>query len=174
MAPFLSRNQDLWEELLLHNMPVKGGMRNQDNQNFVWFSFLGTGKGIDPNIRYDVVTNFFRKYDKGNIVNLITIQDENQRRAIDLTDQKTKAFLMKHLLFCGRYELFLEEAPLHESDTSYVIKAKDHRVGEDYLVEFDGCVESINDNKKLITQGFLKSEYNSFKDCMVSMVNLER
>ncbi len=143
-------------------------MRNQDSQDFVWLSFLDSGKGIDSNIRYDIITNLFRGYDKREIVNLISIQDENQSRAIDLTDMKTKAYLMQYLLFCGRYELFLEEAPIHESDTSLVVKAKDHRVDEKYLVEFDRCMKRIGHK-----QGFLLDEYETFKNCMEQMMNFE-
>jgi hypothetical protein len=156
-------------------MPDKGGMRNQDSQHFVWLSFLDSGKGIDSNIRFAVVTNLFREYDKGVIAKLITIQDEHHRRAIDLTDEKTKAHLEQYLFFCGRYELFSEEAPIHESDTSLVVKAKDHRVDveEDYLVDFDRCMNTINGNQSPINQGFLISEYGTLKDCIVKTVKLE-
>eukprot|EP01035_Chromulina_nebulosa_P032285 gene32285-43121_t len=67
LAPFLSSNPSILEDLLLHNMPDKGGMRNQDSQHFVWLSFLDSGKGIDSNIRFAIVTNLFREYDKGDI-----------------------------------------------------------------------------------------------------------
>lgn len=67
---------------------------------------------------------------------LATAKDEHGRDALTLTDPGTKAVMNQYLFFCSRYELKLDEPPVHVSDTSVLIRAVDHKPSDDYAAHF--------------------------------------
>lgn len=81
---------------------------------------------------------------------LVRCKDKRGREVMSIARPEVKRFINKYLFFCGRYELALDRAPLHVSDTSIVIGAVDHQVTDDYASHIRQCLrERDNESQRL-------------------------
>jgi hypothetical protein len=62
------------------------------------------------------------------------------REGINAADAPVKEIINQYLFFVGRYELHLDEAPVHASETCIVVRGTDHNVTEEYTACFDNCL----------------------------------
>lgn len=111
-----------------------------------WFQLLDAHSGLHTEARAEIVRDLLSsisaecKDTDGVIKQLARLKDEHDREAISITDKHTRAIITEYLLFCGRYELFTSESPLHATDTSIVIRAVDYKAAEDYGAVFDSLL----------------------------------
>ena len=104
---------------------------HDDYTRKAWFYFIDhhSNSSLTPSLRVEIITEFITSlpdHSRGDMVRCIcTLQDENKRVALNLTDDNTKHLLQSYIYFCGRYEI-TAGPPVHQSATSVVVYAKDH------------------------------------------------
>ena len=118
------------------DLPYDKDNRNPRSNEGFWFTFLDANSGISPEVRLPILGKLLSDH-AGIVPLLANIEDSFQRKAMDITVPVSKALINKYLYFCGRYELYLEEAPIHVSETSIVIRGVDYGLLEDCNRMFD-------------------------------------
>ena len=148
----------LIENIVYSDLPVgKDGRQISDHQGS-WCGLMDVSNGVPDDIRLHVVQKTLQGgYNYAAISHLKHMKHRNNRSIIDFADPVTRAAVEEFFFFCKRYELFLDEAPVHVSDTSIVIRAVDHGLREECLMKFDQYMSN---------EGLVYLSKNNFELCV--------
>ena len=151
-----SKFEDLIEYMVLRDLPTdQNGILELPKNWRVWRAFLDPVYGVPDYIRLNIVKKILSDFDYPTISALTKVTYKNNFHAVDYTDPETREIIMRYFFFRHRYELLLNEAPVHISDTSIVIRAKDHGVFEDCLKHFKSTILDTDGGTSLSEEDFI-------------------
>lgn len=91
------------------------------------------------------------------VSDLINIEDQYSRKAIDIATPKTRELLMSYIYFLNEYEINDDERFLHKSETCCVIKATRHGVAASkemvvlkFMRNIDGFEREVSSHEELL------------------------